>query len=42
VQAVKVIANLEAKNGGAEILEDIHKSMVRAHSEPWMTIARQW
>ena len=33
VQAVKVIANLEAKNGGAEILEDIHKSMVRAHSE---------
>jgi hypothetical protein len=33
VQAVKVIANLEAKNGGTEILEDIHKSMVRAHSE---------
>jgi hypothetical protein len=33
VQAVKVIANLDAKNGGAEILEDIHKSMVRAHSE---------
>ncbi len=33
VQAVKVIANLDAKNGGSEILEDIHKSMVRAHSE---------
>jgi hypothetical protein len=34
VQAVKVIANLDAKNGGGtEILEDIHKSMVRAHSE---------
>ena len=33
VQAVKVIANLDAKNGGAEILEDIHKSMVKAHSE---------
>jgi hypothetical protein len=33
VQAVKVIANLDAKNGGAEILEDIHKSMIRAHSE---------
>src|SRR5580704_3068096 len=33
VQAVKVIANLDSKNGGAEILEDIHKSMVRAHSE---------
>ena len=33
VQAVKVIANLEAKNGGTEILEDIHKSMVRAHEE---------
>jgi hypothetical protein len=34
VQAVKVIANLDAKSGGGtEILEDIHKSMVRAHSE---------
>jgi hypothetical protein len=33
VQAVKVIANLDAKNGGTEILEDIHKSMIRAHSE---------
>lgn len=33
VQAVKVIANLDARNGGAEILEDIHKSMIRAHSE---------
>jgi hypothetical protein len=33
VQAVKVIANLDAKNGGSEILEDIHKSMVKAHSE---------
>src|SRR3954452_13821616 len=33
VQAVKVIANLEAKNGGTEILEDIHKSTVRAHEE---------
>jgi len=33
VQAVKVIANLEAKNGGTEILEDIHKSMIRAHEE---------
>ena len=33
VQAVKVIANLEAKNGGTEIIEDIHKSMIRAHEE---------
>src|SRR3977135_632852 len=33
VQAVKVIANLDSKSGGAEILEDIHKPMVRAHSE---------
>jgi hypothetical protein len=33
VQAVKVIANLDAKNGSAEILTDIHKSMVRAHDE---------
>ncbi|MBV8805353.1 MAG: hypothetical protein JO042_09905 [Sinobacteraceae bacterium] len=31
--AVKAIANLDAKNGGVEILEDIHKSMVRAHGE---------
>jgi hypothetical protein len=33
VQAVKVIANLDTKNGGNEILGDIHKSMVKAHSE---------
>ena len=33
VQAVKVVANLDARNGGAEILADIHKSMVRAHAE---------
>jgi hypothetical protein len=33
VQAVKVIANLDSKSGGTEILEDIHKSMIRAHSE---------
>jgi hypothetical protein len=33
VQAVKVIANLDSRSGGTEILEDIHKSMVRAHSE---------
>ena len=34
VQAVKVIANLDSKSGGGtEILEDIHKSMMRAHSE---------
>src|SRR5215470_2253772 len=33
VQAIEVIANLETRNGSAEILEDIHKSMLRAHSE---------
>jgi hypothetical protein len=33
VQAVKVIANLDAKNGGQEILADIHKSMIKAHDE---------
>jgi hypothetical protein len=33
VQAVKVIANLDTKNGGNEILGDIHKSMVKAHGE---------
>ena len=32
-QAVKVIANLDARNAGAEILSDIHKSMVKAHDE---------
>jgi len=32
-QAVKVVANLDARNAGAEILADIHKSMVRAHDE---------
>jgi hypothetical protein len=33
VQAIEVIANLDARNGSAEILKDIHKSLVRAHSE---------
>jgi hypothetical protein len=32
-QAVKVVANLDARNPGAEILSDIHKSMVKAHTE---------
>jgi hypothetical protein len=32
-EAVKVIADLDAHNAGAEILADIHKSMVRAHAE---------
>src|ERR1700758_4091169 len=32
-QAVKVVANLDAHNAGAEILADIHKSMVKAHAE---------
>src|SRR5215467_8482133 len=32
-QAVKVVANLDAKSAGAEILAEIHKSMVRAHEE---------
>lgn len=32
-QAVKVVANLDARNAGAEILADIHKSMVKAHGE---------
>lgn len=31
--AVKVVADLDAKNGGAQILADIHKSMVKAHGE---------
>jgi hypothetical protein len=32
-QAVEVVANLDARNAGAEILSDIHKSMVKAHGE---------
>jgi hypothetical protein len=32
-QAVEVVAKLEAKNSGVEILSDIHKSMVKAHDE---------
>jgi hypothetical protein len=32
-QAVKVVANLDARNAGVEILADIHKSMVKAHAE---------
>jgi len=33
VQAVEVVANLDARNAGADILADIHKSMVKAHEE---------
>src|SRR6202790_1186473 len=32
-KAVAVIANLDARNAGAQILADIHKSMVKAHGE---------
>jgi hypothetical protein len=32
-QAVKVVAELDARNAGAQILADIHKSMVKAHAE---------
>lgn len=32
-QAVEVVASLDAHNAGAEILADIHKSMVKAHAE---------
>src|SRR5439155_3656985 len=31
-KAVEVIAKLDARNAGAEILADIHKSMVKAHA----------
>jgi hypothetical protein len=33
VQAVEVVANLDARNAGAEILADIHKSMVKAQHD---------
>src|ERR1700730_7564939 len=32
-QAVGVVAKLDARNAGAEILTDIHKSLVKAHAE---------
>ncbi len=32
-QAVKAVANLDARNAGADILADIHKSMLKTHSE---------
>jgi hypothetical protein len=32
-KAVEVIAKLDARNAGADILADIHKSMVKAHGE---------
>jgi hypothetical protein len=32
-QAVQVVADLDARNAGADILADIHKSMVKAHAE---------
>src|SRR5436853_193943 len=32
-KAVEVIAKLDTRNAGAEILADIHKSMVKAHAE---------
>jgi hypothetical protein len=32
-QAVKAVANLDARNAGADILADIHKSMLKAHAE---------
>jgi hypothetical protein len=31
--AVKVVADLDARNAGADILAEIHKSMVKAHAE---------
>jgi hypothetical protein len=32
-QAVAVVAKLDSRNSGADILSDIHKSMVKAHDE---------
>ena len=37
VQAVEVVANLDARHAGADILADIHKSMVKAHAEAMTT-----
>src|SRR6266404_7304855 len=32
-KAVATVANIDSRNAGAEILADIHKSMVKAHAE---------
>jgi hypothetical protein len=36
-RAVETVAKIDAKNGGSEVLADIHKSMVKAHSEAMLT-----
>jgi len=33
VRAVEAVAKLDARNGAADVLADIHKSLVRAHNE---------
>jgi hypothetical protein len=33
VRAVEAVAEIDARKGGTEVLEDIHKSLVRAHKE---------
>ena len=33
VKAVETVSKLESKNGGNEVLSDIHKSVVKAHKE---------
>ena len=33
VKAVEAVAKLDARNGGADVLADIHKSLVKAHKE---------
>jgi hypothetical protein len=33
VRAVEAVAAIDARKGGAEVLEDIHKSLVKAHKE---------
>jgi hypothetical protein len=33
VRAVEAVAKLDAKNGGDDVLADIHKSLVKAHTE---------
>jgi hypothetical protein len=33
VRAVEAVAAIDARKGGTEVLEDIHKSLVRAHKE---------
>ncbi len=41
VRAVEAVAKIDARNGAADVLADIHKSLIKAHKEAMEAIARQ-